>query len=268
MRSLNYFMKKILLFTALYITTGSVFAQVDTLPSNAPELKVAETTVPKAKKKYDLSKRPNDHFLLQLGYTQWLGQPDSIDTKGFSRSINTYFMFDFPFKSSQQLSAAIGLGVGSDHIIFNRDYPDVKGQTNTMRFNYRTTSPDTTYFKKTKLATTYLEAPVELRYVMKPDQSDKSFKFALGVKVGTMIKAGTRARRLMELDGGRENLLNDYLLKESSKKYFNTTRIVGTARIGFGHFTVFSTYQFTNLLKDGAGPELRPFTLGLSIGGL
>ena len=243
-------------------------AQVDTLPANKPELKIAESTVPKNKKKYDLSKRANDHFLLQLGYTQWLGKPDSIDTKGFSRSINAYFMFDFPFKTTPQLSAAIRLGVGSDHIIFNRDYPDIKGQTNTLRFNYRTTNPDTTYFKKTKLATTYLEAPVELRYVMNPEQSDKSFKFALGVKVGTMIKAGTRARKLMFLEDGTEKLRNDYLLKEASKKYFNTTRIVGTARIGFGHFTVFGTYQFTNLLKDGVGPELRPFTIGLSIGGL
>lgn len=261
-------MKKILLFSTFCLATYWANAQVDTLPATTPQLKVAENTVPKTKKKYDLSKRPNDHFLIQLGYTQWLGKPDSIDTKGFSRSVNAYFMFDFPFKTTPQLSAAIGLGVGSDQIIFNKDYPDVKGQTTSLRFNYRTTSPDTTYFKKTKLATTYLEAPVELRYVMKPDQSDKSFKFALGAKVGTMIKANVRARKLMYLSQGKENLRNDYLLKEASKKYFNTTRIVGTARIGYGNFTLFGTYQFTNLLKDGVGPELRPFTIGLSIGGL
>lgn len=261
-------MKKILLFSVLSFAASQINAQVDSLAANKPELTVAENTVPKQKKKYDLSKRPNDHFLIQLGYTQWLGKPDSIDTKGFNRSVNAYFMFDFPFKSTPQLSAAIGLGVGSDHIIFDKDYPDVKGQTSTLRFNYRTTGADTTFFKKTKLATTYLEAPVELRYVMKPDQSDKSFKFALGVKVGTMIKAGTRARKLMAIDDGNESLRNDYLLKESSKKYFNTTRVVGTARVGFGHFTIFGNYQFTNLLKEGVGPELRPFTIGLSIGGL
>lgn len=261
-------MKKILLFSTLYFTTHLLSAQADTSASATRELRIAEATAPKPKKKYDLSKRANDHFLLQLGYTQWMGQPDSINTKGFSRSINTYFMFDFPFKTTPQLSAAIGVGVGSDHIFFNKDYPDVKGQTNTLRFNYRTTSPDTSYFKKTKLVTTYLEAPVELRYISNPTNSDKSFKVALGVKVGTMIKAGTRARKLMYLSKGEENQRNDYLLKEASKKYFNTTRVVGTARIGFGHITVFGNYQFTNLLKDAVGPELRPFTVGLSIGGL
>jgi len=261
-------MKKILLFSALTFAAYCINAQVDTLPANTPELKVAKTTVPKTKKKYDLSKRPNDHFLLQIGYTQWLDQPDSIDTKGFSRSINSYFMFDFPFKTTPQLSAAIGLGIGSDRISFNRDYPDIKGQTNTLRFNYRTTSPDTTFFKKTKLTTTYLEAPIELRYVAKPDQSDKSFKVALGVKVGTMLKAGTRARKLTAIRQGAEVALNDYVLKEASKQYFNTTRVVGTVRVGFGHFTVFGNYQFTKLLKDGVGPEIKPFTIGLTIGGL
>ncbi|RYX99331.1 hypothetical protein EON78_03710 [bacterium] len=49
--------------------------------------------------------------------------------------------------------------------------------------------------------------------------------------------------------------LNDYVMKESSKRYFNTTRIVGTARVGYGHFTLFGTYQFTNLFKDGAAIE-------------
>ena len=263
-------MKKILLFSALLITGNLVKAQMDTT-NNAPELKVAETTTPKTKKTYNLTNRPNDHFLLQLGYTQWLGAPDSIVTRGFPRSINTYFMFDFPFKTSQQLSAAIGLGVGSDHMVFDSTYVNVKGvnraQTgaySTLRFDRTPFDGGSGYFKKTKLATVYLEVPVELRYVANPENSDKSFKIAVGGRVGTMIKGGTRNRKF------QNNSLypTDLTFKESSKKYFNTTRIVGTARVGYGHFTVFGSYQFTNLLKDGAGPEIRPLTIGLSIGGL
>lgn len=261
-------MKKLILFVAFYCSTQWANAQMDTAKANTPELKIAETEVKKTKKKYNLSNRPNDHFMLQLGYTQWIGTPDSIDTKGFSKSINTYFMFDFPFKTTQQLSAAIGLGVGSDHIYFDRDYPDIKGQTSTLRFER---SPDTTFYKKSKLVTTYLEAPVELRYVSNPEKSDKSFKLAIGVKVGTMLKAGTRARTLMNYSPVNSNTVstvNDYVVKESSKKYFNTTRVVGTARVGYGHFTLFTAYQFSNLLKEGTGPNLKPFTIGLTISGL
>ncbi|GAB3007716.1 hypothetical protein GCM10027051_04690 [Niabella terrae] len=249
-------MNKILLAAFALLVCGTGFAQIDTLPGNQ-ELVVSEAPK-KPKKKYNLTNRANDHFLLQLGYTNWLNTPDSINTKGFSRSINAYFMFDFPFKTSPQLSAAAGLGVGSDHVYLDGNFADVKGATNTLRFN----DTASISLKKTKLVTSYLELPVELRFVADPEHSDKSFKMAVGVKVGTMIKAGTRSR--ITESGTQSN----YLLKEASKNYFNTTRIVGTARIGVGHFTLFGTYQFTNLLKTGVGPELKPFTLGLSLGGL
>ena len=249
-------MKKVLFAVGAILFAGSVFAQVDT--ATTPKLEVKEP-VKKTKKKYNLTNRANDHFLVQIGVTNWLDKPDSIQTGGFSRSINAYFMFDFPFKSNQQLSAAIGAGVGSDHIFLDENFADVKGKSTLMSFHGLDTSAD---IKKTKVATSYLEAPIELRFVANPEQSDKSFKVALGVKVGTMLKGGTRSR-VTETTSSP-----NYLLKEYSKNYFNTTRIVGTARIGYGHFTLFGTYQFTSLLKTGAGPQLKPFTIGLSFGGL
>ncbi|MCH5599932.1 hypothetical protein [Niabella ginsengisoli] len=124
-------MKKFLFAACALFFAGSLFAQVDTTVS--PVLVVSEPAK-KPKKKYNLTNRANDHFLLQLGYTNWLDTPDSINTKGLSRSINAYFMFDFPFKSSPQLSAAIGLGVGSDHVFLDNNFADVKGRTSTMRF--------------------------------------------------------------------------------------------------------------------------------------
>jgi len=251
-------MKKILFAASVCLFTGNLFAQVDTTAK--PALVVSEKPT-QPKKKYNLSNRANDHLLLQLGSTTWMGAPDSIQTRGFSKSVNAYFMLDFPFKTTQKLSAAVGLGVGSDHIILdNEAVADVRGKTATMRFYQLDTAAST--IKKSKVATAYLEVPVELRYVSKPDKSDKSFKAALGLKVGTMIKGGTRTRLTDPTSSA------GYILKQSSKNYFNTTRIAGTARIGYGHFTLFGSYQFTGLLKTGAGPQLKPFTVGLSFGGL
>lgn len=266
-------MKKFLFIAIAFCFVITTNAQTDSLQPTTPATDmIADTTRPlnntstiavappekKPRKKYNLTNRANDHFLVQIGYTGWLDAPDSIQTKGFSRSINAYFMFDFPFKTTPKLSAAIGLGVGSDHIFLDNNFADVKGSTNTLRFN-DTTNLD---IKKTKVVTSYLEAPVELRFVADPEHSDKSFKVALGVKVGTMIKGGTRSR--ITEPGSTPN----YLLKEASKNYFNTTRIVGIGRIGMGHFTLFGAYQFTNVLKTGAGPAIRPYTIGLSLGGL
>ncbi|MBO9682075.1 MAG: hypothetical protein J7502_05310, partial [Flavisolibacter sp.] len=42
----------------------------------------------------------NDHFMIQLGYLNWAGSPDSIKTKGIPRTLNIYVMMNFPFKTN------------------------------------------------------------------------------------------------------------------------------------------------------------------------
>lgn len=242
-------MKKIVLFAVSCLLLTSLFAQ-DSLP-------------PKKKKEpVNLSGRANDHLLIQLGYAGWAGKPDTINTGGFSKSFNIYLMFDFPFKTNPKLSIAFGPGIASDHIKFKKTYVGIKETTAELQFRDQS---DTNYFKKTKLATTYLEAPVEFRYSSNPANSGRSLKFAIGVKVGYLINAHTRNKTLQNSSGGT---LNDYLLKEGSKKYFNSTRISGTARVGWGHWSLFGSYQITSLFKEGVAGEIRPFSIGLTLSGL
>lgn len=215
---------------------------------------------PKKKQKISLANRSNDHLLLQIGYTNWAGRPDSVKPEGFSKSINGYFMFDFPFKTNPKLSMAFGPGISSDHIIFKKTYVGIKDQTEELRF---TNMADTNHFKKTKLATVYLEAPIEFRY--NSDPLGNGFKFAIGVKVGTMLNAHTRNAKF---ETKNEALINDYVMKEYSKNFFNKNRLVAQARIGYGHFTLYGSYQITTLFQDGVAAEMRPFSVGLTLSGL
>ena len=102
-------MKKFFLLAAGLMFITALFAQTDSLK-----------TVPKKKKQFDLSNRSNDHFMIQLGYAGWNNKPDTVNTKGLPRSLNVYFMLDFPFKSNPHFSAAIGAGVGTDNIFFDK----------------------------------------------------------------------------------------------------------------------------------------------------
>lgn len=239
-------MKKILAATCCALFSFTLIAQ--------------ENPAPK-KKVIDMSNRANDHFLLQFGYTSWAGKPDSINTNGLSKSINAYFMFDFPFKTNPKLSMAFGPGISTDHILFSKTYVGIKDQTNSIYF---TDQADTNHFKKTKLATAYLEAPIELRFSANPE-TGKGFKGAIGIKIGTLINAHTRNTKFEDKNG---NALNDYVMKESSKRFLNKNRISAQARFGYGHFTLYGSYQLTTLFRDGAGPEVRPFSIGLTLSGL
>ena len=206
--------------------------------------------------------RSNDHLMIQLGYTTWQGKPDSINTTGFPRTFNAYFLFDFPFKTNPHWSVAIGPGIATDNIYFEKTYVDIKANTPTLRF---TNVSDTNNFKRYKLATAYLEAPVELRYSFNPDDNKNSVKIAVGAKIGTLLNAHTKGKNLQNKSGGT---LLAYTQKENSKHFFNQNRLSLTARIGYGHWTAFGSYAVTPLFKEGVAPAIRPLTIGLTLSGL
>lgn len=213
-------------------------------------------------KKIDLSNRANDHFMIQYGFDNWAGTNDSTKPSGFSRFFNAYIMLDKPFKTNPHMSVGLGVGVGSSNIFFNKRYVDLKSTTTLLPFR---NVDSANHFKKFKLTTIFLEAPIELRYSSNPE-SNKSFKVALGVKVGTLLAAYTKGKTLQDKNG---NTINAYIQKESSKKYINSTRLAATARIGYGILSLYGAYQITPFLKDAAGRiEIRPYSIGLTLSGL
>jgi hypothetical protein len=241
-------MKKIVLLISSILIGIILFAQDE--PKTEP------------KKKPTLVSRANDHLLIQFGYTGWAGIPDSINTKGFPRTFNAYFLFDFPFKSNPKISVAIGAGVGTDNIYFDKTYVGIKDITPTLQFHDLS---DTTHFKKSKLSTAYIEAPLELRFNSRPDNPNKGVKVALGIKGGLLVNAHIKQKTEQTSSGAT---LNAYTEKESSKRFFNSNRFAGTLRVGYGVFSAFTTYQINSLFKEGVAPDVRPWTVGLTLSGL
>lgn len=168
-----------------------------------------------------------------------------------------YFMFDFPFKSNPRFSAAVGAGLGTDNMFFKQTSVDLR----KFPLNFAHDTLNT--YKKYKIATGFLEVPVELRYATRPENFNKSFKVALGIKVGTMIDAHTKAKITRDVEG-----YGGYTRKLKDRRNFNSTRLAGTLRVGYGVFSVFGTYQFNEFIREGAGPNVKPYSIGLTISGL
>ena len=242
-------MKKIVLTILSGLSFMLLFAQ-DSIP-------------PKPSPKIDLSNRPGDHFMIQFSSDHWTGMADSISShqSGFSRGLSIYIMTDKPFKGDPHFSLGLGLGIGSSNIVFKKMNVNVKSTAAKLPF---TAVDSTDHFKKYKLSTSYLEVPLELRFSSNPG-SNNSWKIALGGKIGTLINVHTKGKNLQN----KNNVaVNDYTAKENSKRYFNGTRLMATARIGYGIFSVFGTYQINNILKDGVGPNMKLFQIGFTLSGL
>lgn len=246
-------MYKIVLGFSLFFVSAA-FAQDSTISFNpiSPANKI------------NLKDRPGDHLMFQLASDHWTNMPDSIKShqSGFSKGFNAYIMFDKPFKTNPKLSVGIGVGISTSNISFKKMSVDIKAASTTLPF---INLDSINHYKRYKLSIGYLEVPVELRFSSKPLENKKSFKFALGAKAGTLINVHTKAK---DLEDKNNRVLNTYTLKENNKRFFNSTRISGTARIGYGIFSIFGSYQLGNVLKDIAGPPIKAYQVGLTISGL
>ncbi|MEO5891715.1 MAG: outer membrane beta-barrel protein [Ferruginibacter sp.] len=260
-------MKKILslILTVSFITTLS--AQVTDTTVTETTAPITQLPQPTPGKK-DWSKitidRAGDHFMIAISSDNWGGAPDSIKNrmKGLSRGLNVAIMLNKPFKSDPRWSVAFGLGISHSSIFFKNTSVDVKSTSTLLPFK---NLDSTDHFKKYKLATTFLEVPLELRYTFDPVNEKKSWKIALGVKVGTMLNAHTKGKTMQNKSN---TTIGSYTEKENRKTFFNSTRLAGTARFGIGNFSLFGSYAITALLKDVAGPSIRPYQIGLCISGL
>jgi hypothetical protein len=239
--------------------TLQIITPDQSLENSAPASTLSKKILPSL----NIGNRASDHLLIQIGYENWANKTDSVRMKGISRSFSMYFMYNFPLKTNPHLSVGLGVGISSSNIYFSNTNLDVAGKSGTT-LNF-TDLKDTTHFKKYKLLTTYLEAPVEIRYVKDPLHPKKSFKAAAGVKVGTMLSAGTKGKNLQSSTG---QLVSNFIEKEKSKRYFNTTRISATGRVGIGAISLFANYQLNAFIKSGFGPDVRPYTIGITISGL
>ncbi|WP_295125840.1 porin family protein [uncultured Chitinophaga sp.] len=233
-------MKKILFTLGLIAVSFGVFAQENT--SGSAVSGVANR-----------ARYSRDFLMIQLTYDNWAGA-DSARVTGFSRGFNVYLMYDFPINNSHY-SFAPGLGIGTSSIFLDDQKIDMSNG-NSQQVNY----VNTTAFSKYKVMTTYVDIPLELRYRGVPDNANKGFKAALGVKVGALLNAHTKSKSSL---GGEKNIL-----KEQNKRFFNTWRYAGTARIGWGNWAVLGTYSFSSVFKNNTGQEAFPYSIGLCLSGL
>lgn len=214
--------------------------------------------------KKQMVNRAADHLMIQLASNYWNGTADSVKNyiKGFNRSANAYIMFDKPFKNNPRFSIAAGVGVGTSNIYFKN--MEVKIDAFKAKLPFIRTDTGI-HFKKYKLSTAFLEIPVELRFMSNPSTPNKSVKAAIGIKVGTLVNAHTKGKGQETASGTN---LNGFTNKVSTRSYFNGTKLALTARAGYGLFTLFGTYNLTNIFKDGVTPETKLIQVGLTISGL
>ncbi len=238
-------MRKILALLAILLIPSLLLAQDDKMNANAAPPPIVKPS--------------RDFLMMQLTYNNWIKKPDSVKTKPFGFGFNGFVCYDFPIKKTK-LSFAAGLGVK-----VSVEYLDLQRMINNdtgalaaqVRF---LPDPVDTGYKRYKFVTTYLTAPFELRYFSNTLNRNKGFKAAIGLQIGTLLGAHTKA--LTSVSG------TNIKYKVDTKRYVSPWDFAATARVGWGNFSIFASYNLTNVFKDNAGPPITPASAGICITGL
>lgn len=246
-------MRKIFAILAvLFIGTAPLMAQQGPGPSGLTINVSSKDSLP------TVSKAARDFVLLQFGYSNWITKPDTVKTKPFSYTFNAFLCYDFPIKKTH-LSFAAGLGISTtstylDNQVLKIDNTDTLGVAATF------INDSIVNYKRYKFNTAYITAPFELRYFSNINNRNRGFKAAIGLQVGTLVSGHTKGLRSVQGTNIKD--------KEVTKRYLTPWNFAATARVGWGNFSVFGSYNLTNVFKDNQGPPITPMSVGICLTGL
>ncbi len=250
--------KKLVMLLLFSITTCLVYAQLQT-----------ET---KRKGRPDIP----GTFMVEYGFN-WFTRPPQDVEKGFwgSRTLNLYYQYDKQFGSSPW-SVHSGLGLGLERyklqsFTLRLSNDTIKVTTPTLA---RDASGNTQFISsgallfgdtakaasKSMFITNYVDVPVEFRFTANPTDPAKSFKAAIGGRIGVLLNAQTKLK--YSEDGEVKKL------KDRQDFNLNPFRYGAYGRIGVGNVYLSIYYNFSDLFKAGKGPDgstTSNYTITLSL---
>jgi hypothetical protein len=135
--------------------------------------------------------------------------------------------------------------------------------------------------RKSKLTTLYLNIPLLLEFQTKNQRGKNRFHFGAGMIAGTRLSSHTK-KYYDELnkpfsvalyDAGEDQYQVEYTstspgnpkTKRFDDFHLRPFKFDATARIGWGFINLFATYSVNQMFKKDKGPELYPWSVGITL---
>jgi hypothetical protein len=135
--------------------------------------------------------------------------------------------------------------------------------------------------RKSKLTALYFDIPLLFEFQTNSYMKKNSFHFATGMVMGVRLSSHTKKyydEWNKDFEVTQYNPANDsyetvYIAtspdyakaKDFDDFYMNPFKWDATARIGWGFINLFATYSVNTLFKKDKGPELYPWTVGITL---
>ncbi len=255
-------MKKIVSLLLFCCLAQLAWAQEETPTDNEEKEKEiivkrqTETIKADAPKKVDFSQMDTrDRLIFELAHDNWTNKPDSLKVRWWNRGVNVYLMYDMQILNSKNVSFAPGIGISTTNVYHNSR---LINNDSVSFFRPIENISDTLTWRKNKLSTTFVDVPLELRFRTNPNRFNKSFKLAIGARVGYMLSSKIKYK------GELENEPDEVFFKNKRLPNINNFKYGASIRVGYANFNVFAYYSLSTLFERNAGPGIRPLSIGIS----
>ncbi|MEQ9231723.1 MAG: outer membrane beta-barrel protein [Cyclobacteriaceae bacterium] len=155
-------------------------------------------------KKFAQPDLPGD-LLLDIGLNYWSNDRDTLSNFA-SKSLGVYYTRHFRISDKFSFNPAVGLGF--EKYAFKKDY-HYRNVDGIIRLD---TLPSN--FDKNKLAVTYLDIPLELRYYPKSTIEGEGFFVGAGVIGGLKMGAHSKIKYEDAVTRGKEKLRSNFGLRD------------------------------------------------------
>jgi hypothetical protein len=191
-----------------------------------------------------------------------------VNINPFELNLNLY---------KNRIGFTTGLGFQTSNYYFTDNYVLLQDSASLVGFKVQDASGKPISMKTNKMVVSYLNLPLFFEYQTNPYRRLSSFHVTLGVVAGVRIgsytkqsyEEGNATYFLVDEKGNKvaSYAYDDYSVKTRGAYHLSPFKVDAAFRIGWSHLNLFGTYSLTQMFQKGQGPEVYPFTVGLSLMG-
>ena len=211
--------------------------------------------------------------------TNWGSEYDYLNLKyEHSVAVNlNLWEQNIAFNKNKTVGMITGLGLSWNNYFFSND-TYLKNEPSEVKGYYITDVS----VRKTKLTGMYITVPVLFEFQTGNSNNMRRFHFTIGGVGSVRVTSHTKiyfneADRVYYLKDPETGLLSEpyrtpdresrNIVKNYNSFYQSPFRFDARVGIGYGWLNVFATYGINNFFQSGRGPELHPWTIGITIVG-
>lgn len=154
---------------------------------------------------------------------------------------------------SNKLGFTTGLGFEWANYRFDSDVVLLK-DGNDLIDNFEANQKN---YTKSKLLVNYLNLPLMFEFQTNKHSKKNSFHIGAGLQTG--LRIGSHTKNVYQEDGNKKKD------KNPGDFHINPFKYDAMVRVGWGKLNLHANYSLNTLFKNNRGPELYPFTVGISL---